>query len=519
MTAILIVTIGTRDLMFQISSGTWYNVGNNQVQGTNIITEHIEVTEDLKPQQTTQRGVTKYLQEHQNQYLDRLKPVIIGKLLSEQASQIEKLYLIGTDQHPPVPQKIIDKDSIHSCEIIKSWVEINYKISTTIITIGPDGINPANFETMFEWWRKQWRTKIKPTADTEIWLGLKGGVGQTSEAGRISGLSMYGDRIKFFEFHEDEAKNQAGQPSDYSGPFLGTNYLWDRTQQQVLQLIGRSDYAGAQELLQPYQKSKKLGVLPYLLQAGTAWNRGEFESFLKLANANNGLTTSQRQQSQFWWWMAYEQAYLAVIRLQQNNTAEAMLHSFRAVEGGLLEWAKSAFPNDVIDVINGFPQVKDSILTEQPKLRSAFNHAKGNYQHAQWRGTLRQRILEITIPNARQADFKQFWSDDCQSQRNELSHRLGGIAQEDVFRAWGRDIHNQTQWENRILTCLNILTGQSFTTLNEASLFAKVQERVKESIKSIWPKKEQTPMSKTIPAFHIILSSTPPTDRGETKTV
>jgi hypothetical protein len=162
-----------------------------------------------------------------------------------------------------------------------------------------------------------------------------------------------------------------------------------------------------------------------------------------------------------------------------------MLHSFRAVEGGLLEWAKATFPSDVVDVSNGFPQVKDSILIKQPQLLGDFNYARGNYQHAQWRGTLRQKILETTIPNARQADFKQFWSDDCQSQRNELSHRLGGIAQKDVFRAWGKDIHHQTQWETRILTCLNILTGQSFTTLNEASLFAKVQKRVKESIKSI----------------------------------
>jgi hypothetical protein len=493
MAAILIVTVGTRDLMFQISSGTWYNVGNNQVQGTNIITEHLEVTEDLKSQQTTQRGVTKYLQEHQDQYLDRLKPVIIGKLLIEQASQIEKLYLIGTDQHPPVRQKIIDKDSIHSCEIIKAWVEINYKIPTTIITIGPDGTSPANFEAMFEWWRKQWRTEIKPAADTEIWLGLKGGVGQTSEAGRISGLSLYGDRIKFFEFHEDEDKNQAGQPSDYSGPFLGTNYLWDRTRQQALQQLDRYDYAGAQKLLEPYSQSKKLGAIPNLLKAGIAWNRGEFDSFLKYAKSTNALDDQHQQQSQSWWWMAYEQAYLAVIRLQQNNIVEAMLHSFRSVEGCLLIWAKEMLGKHFQDNQQDSPIVLNSILESHPKLKDSFKSKKPEKRergeiedYALWMLISVQRgILKVSLPTALEGDFEYFWSDDCRRKRNEMSHRLGGMSERELLSAWGEDINDRSQWAARILACLNILTGKSFKTLQQASLFAKVQDEIRRSIESI----------------------------------
>jgi hypothetical protein len=482
MAAILIVTVGTRDLMFQISSGTWYNVGNNQVQGTNIITEHIEVTEDLKSQQTTQRGVTKYLQEHQDQYLDRLKPVIIGKLLSEQASQIKKLYLIGTDQRPPVPQNIIDKDSIHSCEIIKAWVETNYKIPTTIITIGLDGTNPANFEAMFEWWRKQWRTEIKPSATTEIWLGLKGGVGQTSEAGRISGLSLYGDRIKFFEFHEDAIKNQAGQPSDYSGPFLGTNYLWDRTQQQAVGLLDRSDYAGAQEILSPYLITKDVGAIPNRLKAGIAWNQGQFKIFL---NESKSVLSPAQQQGATWWWMAYELAYLSVIRMEQDSTVEAMLHSFRSIEGCLYLWAKKTLDEDFMERPKGFPVISKSVLDKYPdvKLIKVYDRERGAYDNAQWRGALRQTLLETLLPKTDCLDFQAFWG--SQEIRNKASHLLGGLSKEEVFGAWGEDIKNQSQWEARILACLNILTEQKFKTLSEASLFATLQERVKNSIESI----------------------------------
>jgi hypothetical protein len=70
---------------------------------------------------------------------------------------------------------------IYSCALIKAWVEKNYSnITTTILPLGIDGTNPSNFEATFDWWRKTWTKDIAPSPDLEIWLGLKGGVGQTS---------------------------------------------------------------------------------------------------------------------------------------------------------------------------------------------------------------------------------------------------------------------------------------------------------------------------------------------------
>ncbi len=56
---------------------------------------------------------------------------------------------------------------------------------------------------MFQWWRKTWKEKITIKPSQPIWVCLKGGVGQTSEASRISGLSLFGDRINFFEFKQN----------------------------------------------------------------------------------------------------------------------------------------------------------------------------------------------------------------------------------------------------------------------------------------------------------------------------
>jgi hypothetical protein len=484
MPAILVVTIGTRDLMFQTSSGFWYNIGDFK--------ERIQVIDDLGlDQKITHRDLTEYLSDRVSQYLDRVKPVIMGKILTEQVTQIEHLYLIGTDQLPTVSER--DKDTIHSCKLLEAWVKTNLSIPTEILPLGDKGTDPSNFEAMFEWWRKTWRKDIQPVAGVEIWLGLKGGVGQTSESGRISGLSLYTDRIKFFEFRQDERNNQAGNPSDYTGPFLGTNYLWDRTQQQAIKLLDRFDYAGAEELLKPYFKTKKLGAVPNLLKAGIAWNRGEFDSFLKYAKSTDALDSQHQQQSQSWWWMAYEQAYLAVVRLEQNNTVEAMLHSFRAVEGCLLIWAKETLGNHFQDNQQDSPIVLNSILESHPKLKDSFKSKKPEKRergemeaYALWMLISVQRgILKVSLSAALEGDFEYFWSDDCRRKRNEMSHRLGGMSEKELLSAWGEDIGDRSQWAARILACLNILTGKSFKTLQQASLFAKVQDEIQRSIEQL----------------------------------
>jgi hypothetical protein len=474
--AILVATIGTRDLMFQVASGSWYNIGDDRMQDGDIIGEQAEVIADLGFGTISYRDLTHYLVQHAAQYSDRIKPVILGKLLSDSATQLECLYLIGTDQQSQVYER--HKDTLHSCALIKAWVEQQHQIPVEILHLGSDGTNPSNFEAMFRWWRRSWRETIRIQQGQSVWLCLKGGVGQASEAGRISGLSLYGDRIKFFEFQQNVKNNQKGLPSDYSGPFLGTNYLWDRTQQQALRLLQRFDYAGAEALLLPYfqQDAAGFGVLPTFIKAGVAWNRGEFETFFKLVKQT--LMVAEQRREQTWWWMAYEQAYLGVVRLEQTNTAESMLHSFRSVEGALWQWAIATFPHHVQAIPDKFSLLLPSILQVYPSLAATYNRWKGDYPNAQLRGGLLQALLEVAIPQATGRDFQAFWSEDCRNMRNALSHQLGGLSLQQVLKAWGQEIRTQAQWETRILTCLNLLAGQSFKALKQGSLFYLVHTKV-----------------------------------------
>jgi len=488
MNATLIATIGTRDLMFQTQSGEWYNIGDDQLRGT-FIGEQAEVLADLGQDLLTFRDLTKFLVDHLEQYRSRICPVITGKLLQNRAQDIGQVYLIGTDQPETVTQR--DKDTLYACQLLKAWFADQHpNITVEIVPLGKDGTNPSDFEAMFRWWQNTWPTLVDADSSNPLWLCIKGGVGQTSESGRISGLSRYGDRIQFFEFEQKRDQNRQGIPSDYTGPFSGTYYLWSRTQQQALKLLERYDYAGAYDVLTPYINldSSGFGAVPTWLQAGMAWNRGEFQTFYQRSKST--LPAAAQQQGQQWWWMAYEQAQLAAIRLEQENTAEAMLHSFRAVEGVIWEWIETHISDHISYPNKRYPQLLASIATRYPALKVKFidYKTKEPIEAINLNGYTQQALIETAVPAAAtSANLKTFWSQDTRNLRNALSHRLGGLSKRELFKAWGADIRDTAGWQQRMMGCLNLIAGQPFNNLMQASLFMQVHPKLQTYIAAYEP--------------------------------
>lgn len=475
---ILVATIGTRDLIFQSSSGSWYNVGDDRMLDGDIIGEQAEVISDLGLASLSYRNLTQYLLENVEVHESRIKPVIIGQLLLDSFDSLEKVYLIGTDQKVGVRER--EKDTIYACELIKRWILAQCPtVQVEVVPLAQDGINPSDFEQMFVWWRRTWRERILVKEGQPLWVCLKGGVGQAAEASRISGLSLYGDRIQFFEFKQTQKENRAGQPSPYTGPFLGTNYLWDRTQKQAIQLLERYDYSGALEILEKgyFQKSPNAwGAIPPLLKAGVAWNQGEFESFFR--QVKSYLTPAQQRQGQSWWWMAYEQAQLATIRLKQQNTTEAFLHSYRSVEGLLYAWAIEMFPQEVIDRENQYPLLCKSICQKHTQLQQLVFDQLDQKSEVNLMSWVLRHLVEAEIPKCKNSpDLKEFWG-SAKEMRNIFSHRLGGVVEKEMLQAWGQEVKKPEQWQSRMLNCLNLISGQSFKSLSEASLFSKIHQTI-----------------------------------------
>ncbi len=478
MKSILVATIGTRDLMFQVTTGDWYNIGDDRMKG-DILGEQIEVVSDLAlTEKSSFREISQYLWENIEYYGDQVKPVILGKLLEDKINDLEKVYLVVTDQNETVKER--EKDTLYSGELIKYWLnKLNSDLVVNILYIGRNDENPSNFEEMFRWWQQVWKENIKPQPDQPILLCLKGGVGQASEASRISGLSFYGNDIKFYEFIPTPSNNQKGISSDYTGPFLGTNYLWDRTRQQALQLLERYDYAGLQNLVKPYyeQNKQKWKETYALIKSGVSWNQGQFEDFFQ--SASFSFNNQQKEQHQQYWWMAYEQAYTAVVRLKQKNTTEAMLHSFRAVEGLIYECLKHEFKDYMVNSEYTYSSLKSSVLTKYPDLSILFVNGT-NKTDILLDSRNQQRVIELSI----NVDLKDWGSAELRNHRNRLSHKLGGISEKELFQAWGNNIHNQQDWKKRILNCLNLITEKKFNYLWQGSLFASIHQRVLTAIKN-----------------------------------
>jgi hypothetical protein len=478
MKSILVATIGTRDLMFQVTTGDWYNIGDDRMKG-DILGEQIEVVSDLAlTEKSSFREISQYLWENIEYYGDQVKPVILGKLLEDKINDLEKVYLVVTDQNETVKER--EKDTLYSGELIKYWLnKLNSDLVVNILYIGRNDENPSNFEEMFRWWQQVWKENIKTQPDQPILLCLKGGVGQASEASRISGLSFYGNDIKFYEFIPTPSNNQKGISSDYTGPFLGTNYLWDRTRQQALQLLERYDYAGLQNLVKPYyeQNKQKWKETYALIKSGVSWNQGQFEDFFQ--SASFSFNNQQKEQHQQYWWMAYEQAYTAVVRLKQKNTTEAMLHSFRSVEGLIYECLKHEFKDYMVNSEYTYSSLKSSVLTKYPDLSILFVNGT-NKTDILLDSRNQQRVIELSI----NVDLKDWGSAELRNHRNRLSHKLGGISEKELFQAWGNNIHNQQDWKKRILNCLNLITEKKFNYLWQGSLFASIHQRVLTAIKN-----------------------------------
>ena len=477
----LIATIGTRDLMYQIKSGEWYNAGDDRMQDGEIIGDQAEVLSDLGKGSMSYRELTRFLWDNKAEYASRVRPVILGKLLEENLDHIQQVYLIGTDQDESVLYR--NKDTLYACELIKAWLEQQKPgMEVMVIPLGRDGTNPSDFEGMFEWWSQQWEQKITIPTKHKIWMCVKGGVGQSSEAGRISGLSRYSDRIQFFEFEQTPKQNKEGIPSIYHGPFLGKNYLWDRTRQQVEGRLKRFDYVGIQELLKDYQNRQDVQQINALITAGISWNQGQFEDFL--AAAMPCLTQQQKEQSKTFWWQAYEEMYLAVVRLKQDNTIEAFLHSFRALEALTVQWICFHYPQLVEVPSQGFIKVKKKITLDtfqrNPDISNLF------YPHDQAKtikleSHVRKAILAVADENlARSEDLKPLWG-SAKNLRDKLSHQILGISALDLFHAWG--VTNQNQWEKRMVTCLNLLSEQRFVSLQQPSLFASLHARIEQNFR------------------------------------
>jgi hypothetical protein len=474
---ILVATIGTRDLAFQVSSGEWLNVGNDRMNDEQFSHQgQVLLDLSLDPLMSF-RELSELLLANWDDDRDRLQPIVLGKLIADEAKNFSHIYLIATDQSETVKQRV--RDTLYAAEIISNWITDKYAVPTTILFQGPEGGSPANFEQMFAWWQKTWEQIEIDTPEFQYAIvSPKGGVGAFTEAARIVALSRLEQRVRFCDFTEDVAKNLKGEPSPYTVPSRGLNYLWDRRRKEAIELLNRYDYEAVQRLLKSYLSEPQFAEVRSALDAAVYWNQGSFGEFAKAPGAMAKGRSSQ------WWWIGYEVAYLAVIRLRQGHTAEAMFHSFRSVEGLMKEFLLHNYARHVTGERKS-EKVKKSICQE-PEFADC-EYLFDRYPSIFLFGDKLVALFKLARPDFAENRDIQICFGDTKNSRNTLFHGLEGLERQEVFENWG--CNKLEEWESRVLNCLNFMTGQEFDRLQQASLMSKVHQVICDGIRSYQPER------------------------------
>jgi hypothetical protein len=326
-----------------------------------------------------------------------------------------------------------------------------------------------------------------------VYVSHQAGTPAISSAVQFCSLATFRDNVQFLVSQEDTQK--------VLPPIPQSTYLGAIRQQEAKALLKRYDYSGVRDLLgltPTKPTTPETQRLKYLLDAAEQWNFAEFQKFKKIISDRKLLP----QASFPWWRTGYESAYLAWVRLQQGSPVDAMVHSFRAVEGVTSLWAEKTYPNYVRRDPKKGLQLKSSICNKFTNLTYLFgklNQPKpetGAYGKALF-ALLKEDRRQDWQFNSHICIFckpldRNYSGNDIFEERNNLFHRLEGLQEQELFEAW--DTSNPSSWITRVLGCVNFISKQDyqFTSLEEeessneaASLIVKVHQELEKAIAAL----------------------------------
>jgi hypothetical protein len=311
-------------------------------------------------------------------------------------------------------------------------------------------------------------SKISIEDGANIYVSHQAGTPAISSAIQFVSLAKFGKQVNFLVSNEYQ--------QDATDIIESPRYLKGIQIQQAKALLDLYNYAAVQKLLKPYwdktEDPLEKKIRYYLLMA-TCWNYGKFEK----AFEKSKIRVIQNRINQ-WWWVGYEAAYLAVIRLEQGNTTEALFHSFRAVEGLIYKWAQRKY-QEQIQVRNNTPYIYHGSLFNTSDLTNWFDDKKHrNYNNVGLFGDNLFTLLKASnVQKWNNNPHIQVAANDARNERNATFHKLLGLTRDEVYKAW--NTNNKKEWEERVLGCLNFISEQQFTSLKEASLISQIHEDLK----------------------------------------
>ncbi len=286
--------------------------------------------------------------------------------------------------------------------------------------------------------------------DDIVYVSHQAGTPALSSAVQFISLGLFDHQVKFLISYVDK------QESPYE-VLKSSSYLVELEKQKAKELLDRHDYAGVRDLVAAYlDKNDKI-----LLEAATLWNKARFEDFGKRLSKHPDFGNQRCNQAENSWWTAYETAYLGFVRLRQDNTVEAMFHTYRAFE--------SLVTRDIGGKTHGWEAFQLFYVKHQDRWKNN-KYIKSLFNFDQTSARRRKSLVD---------------------RRNELFHNTGGFGERDLFEAWNS---TENDWESHVLECLNFVSGKKFkfgsfdqpvSGHEPPSLMLIVHQKLKESLASL----------------------------------
>ncbi|MCZ2202988.1 MAG: hypothetical protein O1I87_13750, partial [Cylindrospermopsis raciborskii PAMP2012] len=309
-----------------------------------------------------------------------------------------------------------------------------------------------------------------------VYVSHQAGIPAISSAIQFVTLAKFGKKVKFLVSNEYEPENTIFISS--------SNYLRGIQLQEAKRLLQRFDYSGVLSLLDNLDnstnKEDEVNKLREMLGIAIEWNLSNFKNFSGKLKKLPKFEKKVEERLKCPCWTGYEAAYLAVVRVKQNNNVEALFHSFRSVEGSMLSWFEHKYKKHV-EHVNKM-NVKKTIMEELPqeiseKLRkNLFTNKEGRVNSKIEMHNIIRWFEIIRIPEWEKNDDISQFIKSTKKIRNAQFHTLLGLEQKELFKAWETD--NEDDWQNRVLGCLNFVATRSFKSLEDASLMPQVHREL-----------------------------------------
>jgi hypothetical protein len=335
--------------------------------------------------------------------------------------------------------------------------------------------------------------------DDFVIVSHQAGTPAISSAVQFASLSSFGGKVSFLTSNE-----RTGVASlDPSSSYFESMQI-----QEAQKLLQNYNYVGVESVLKERLEvdDREAKNILALLEVAKLWNLSKFDDDFKGKMKSLDIedlreSAISRFNEPWAWWIAYEEAYLAVVRRKQGNIVEAFFHSFRAFEGIFAEWGKKTF-NSYIDFNRDVPYLNADVLNDPQDYLSG-SKLKDVRETIKKDGGIDLELMTLCkIFKVKRSDYKQkcpdlitFWDNEREkrisARRNFIFHQVQGINEGQLLNFWQVDSTKEVKkqikdWENKILNFLNFIADeQKFENWKEASLMARVHDELEKAIESL----------------------------------